>query len=333
MEEWYSSWPGMMVNAYEAALDGSPGLAGGRGGSIVLCGMGGSGHVAEVVAALDWRLRVVKGHRLPPGPRPSAVVGISYSGETVETIECVAAAARLGVPVAAVTAPGSSLWRLVTSHGGRAAPVPGGMLPRAALAPMAGALLALLYGQEARGLVRGVAAAVDWGWLSGVAAAAGSMLSRGTPVVGSCGLYAPASRRWASEFAENAKRLLLAEEYPEAAHNLVSSWADGRGDYRFLLIAANREDEDPLCARLEGIVWEEYRARGPAMMLDLRGYSRVSPLAVFLASAMAAGLASVRAALLAGLDPAATGGIDRIKAKVRSAAGWTPAWLGEASRA
>src|SRR3954468_7940394 len=109
---------------------------------LVICGMGGSGIVADLAAAaIGLRatapITTIRGYELPAWVGPDTlVVCASYSGNTEETLHCFDAARAAGAPRVVVTTGGK------LAEGARAAGdvpvigVPSGMQPRAAVVYM-----------------------------------------------------------------------------------------------------------------------------------------------------------------------------------------------------
>ena len=113
---------------------------------LVVAGMGGSGISGDLVAALAAvPVTVHKTYGLPAwaANRPPAVVAISYSGNTEETLCAVEAATGLGITPGVVTS-GGKLGEMADANGWPMVKVPPGLQPRAALGYMLGSLLRLV---------------------------------------------------------------------------------------------------------------------------------------------------------------------------------------------
>ncbi len=320
----YSSWPSMILEAFRSAssLGYRP-----RGRLVIACGMGGSGFAAEAAGLLLEEAGialVVERSHLPPGyVGPGVdVVGVSFSGETVETLLCVREAAARGARVAAVAGRGSRLARLVSSLGGTVYEYPARGAARTALAGLAGAVAGLLAGHALEGRVEAIARSLDPEAARGEAErAAGFILSMHPGrrlTVSSCGRLALASLRWRQELAENGKIEVYAEAYPEAGHNSVSAWSGRCLEERALILV--RGAGDPLCRAIEDCLLERH-CGGNAHVVDVSRQASIHPLAGLLQSSMIAGMAGVYVALRRGLDPGRNPEIERFRRLVGDAAG------------
>ncbi|MEB2836321.1 MAG: hypothetical protein GSR80_001136 [Desulfurococcales archaeon] len=320
----YLEWPEALLRGYRRGLEEwrpwAPGI-------LVGCGMGGSAYsirAASLALADEGVYVIVNTHYSPPRVPGSGVLSVSYSGETLETIECTRRALDSGLPAGGVAGVGSSLYRLLRSRGAPVVGLEGGGLPRASLAELAGAVLGLTAGERVEPLVREASRALSGrGELEGLAsrvarALAGAPRGSGDPlvVVVSCEPWDLLGYRWRSELAENAGVPVLVERYPEAGHNSVAAWDYYRGaEPLFILVKHSVDDE--VCASIEDHVEAEYAGLGRVVTVDLRRYEHIHPFAAALANAVVAGLASVLLARDRGKDPAATPGIERYKGALR----------------
>ena len=112
---------------------------------VLIAGMGGSGISGSYAAAISskgrGRISVHKDYGPLPGwvdrVRP-LVVGVSFSGNTEETLDAVDDAAKRGLPIVTITT-GGELARITEEQGWSTVLVPGGLQPRAALGYLFGA--------------------------------------------------------------------------------------------------------------------------------------------------------------------------------------------------
>ena len=311
MERLYSSWPTQLLRGYKAGL-GTGDVGPGR--TIVFCGMGGSGVTGDIVGAVieeyGARAKVCKSHKPPAWLGPEdIVVGISYSGNTIETIKCVKESLGRGARVAVVTS-GGRLARLAVEEGLPLAEVASGFYPRTAMAEMVGAALGLL--SNAYKLDEAMVMEAASRLKSFHRARARSIAERlaGASMVGvvACGPLGPAARRIRSELAENSKIVAREEVYPESGHNDIVSWqASTIEKPGFLMIYWTR---DTWCTKLLSGLEPLYRQLGPLAVTILDSPSLLSAL---LEASLAGGLASVYLAGLRGVDPRDTSLISRYK--------------------
>jgi len=235
----------------------APIVADGRPRTVVVTGMGGSGIVADVVAAVAGRACPVpvtpsRGHQLPGWVGPmDLVVAVSCSGETEETLAALDEALRRGARVVTVGAAGSSLVR---QGEGRALHVPvdaHGRMPRANLWGLAVPVLLLadrLHLADApRSLLERLADDLDrtaercgpGSEVSGNPAKQLALQLAGSlPYVWGCSdLTGVVAARFAAQLAENAKHPAVAGTLTEVHHNQVVVMAG-----RFGVLAAQQED-------------------------------------------------------------------------------------------
>ena len=249
----------------------------GRPRAVVVTGMGGSGIVADVVAAVAGHacpvpVVPVRGYRLPGWVGPmDLVVAVSCSGETEETLSVLDEAMRRGARVVTVGAAGSSLSR--RGNHGRTVHLPvdaQGRMPRANLWGLAVPALLVLDAvglvDAPRDLLERVADDLDrtserCGPAAETAANPAKQLAlqlSGTlPYVwGSSDLAGVAAVRFAAQLAENAKYPAVAGALPEVHHNQVVVMAGpfgalaGGGDDLF----RDRVEQGPPTPRMRVLV-------------------------------------------------------------------------------
>jgi glucose/mannose-6-phosphate isomerase len=115
---------------------------------ILVCGMGGSGSTGDLLQVLCAQsiiqITVQKSSQLPAWVNAETlVIGVSYSGETSETLSCVEAALAQGAQLH-LLASGGVLQVLAETEKLVCVPIEGGLPPRAALFDMLFALLGSL---------------------------------------------------------------------------------------------------------------------------------------------------------------------------------------------
>jgi glucose/mannose-6-phosphate isomerase len=300
-------------------------------GGLIVAGMGGSavgGSLAR--AALGDRasrpIVVARGYELPPWATPdTAVLCISYSGDTEETLACYEAAGALGAPRVVATS-GGSLARVAREDGVPVIPLPGGYQPRAAVAYV---LVAALEVAALCGAAPSVRSELD------VAAAhAGDLLSEwgpdgpedslsraiayalhGTiPTIAGCGLTAAVAYRWKTQLNENAKVPAFAHELPEMDHNEVVGW-DGAPDVgRFSAVFLDDCDLHPRARQRIELTRALIEPSAEATFVArTRGESRTERM---LSLVLLGDLVSIYLAVLRGVDPTPVETIQRLKAEL-----------------
>jgi glucose/mannose-6-phosphate isomerase len=226
-------------------------------GRLVVAGLGGSGLAGELTALLQDPGRetvLVREDALPGWVDPSdALLCLSYSGRTHETLALWNDAAARGLRRAAVASGGALLERARAEGAGHAVP-PGGLSPRGALGHLVRGAAALTVPpvlpdwSEASRHLSGIRD--RWDAEDGTARRLAAALRGRLPVLLAAepaGLAV--ARRWAADLAENAKVAAVVWGLPEAAHNAV------------MALAAEARPQVPLALLALG------RPRGPAAVL------------------------------------------------------------------
>ncbi|HEX9890658.1 MAG TPA: SIS domain-containing protein [Actinomycetota bacterium] len=327
----FLSLPGQIFPAFEvgAALT----LDRSEPASVALCGMGGSGAAADVVATLIEAhaavpIRTIKGHVLPAHVgKDTLVVCLSYSGGTVEAMSCYREARSRGSVVAGIASGGE--LAAVAGADGALVELPGdASMPRAALGSLVGGLLGVIQAagvdridrdhltsaiEELQGLAAGLGPAIPAA--RNEAKQIAVWLGDRVPIFwGSQGPAEVAASRWKAAFNENAKIPAFSSALPEMTHHEVVGWAEDRGS-RFAAMALRHRDEHPDTARLLAAVTEVVAASGlEVRTASARGDTRLGRL---LALVVLGDAASTYHALMRGIDPAPIEAIARIKERMR----------------
>jgi glucose/mannose-6-phosphate isomerase len=290
--------------------------------SVLVIGIGGSGIAGDVVAAvaaeaLPLPVSVHKGFGLPRHvDARTAVMAVSYSGNTEETLDAVDQARRRGARLLAVTS-GGALLELAGSAGFPAVAVPGGRQPRHSLGYLCVPLLAAL------GLADGLGEAVDvlarvtdeCKVADSTVQRLGERLADGTvpAVYGTQGPADVAAQRLVCQLGENAKLPAFAATVPELGHNAVMGWEGPSclvGTAGLIWLRDPAGDEARVAARVdrtnailaERFSWTE--------TLTSRGVSTIARLASLLQQA---DLVSLHAAHARQIDPTPIRSIERLQ--------------------
>lgn len=310
------------------AAQAAPDVVSGR--PIVMLGMGGSAMGASVaaLAARGALVAVHRGYGLPGWAVDAGalVVGVSFSGNTEETLSGVSEALAAGLPVAAV-ASGGSLGALSDEHGFPLVSVPGGLQPRAAVGYQASAALRIL---EGAGVVSDAAALLDEaaevaamllddgegpGFALGQdlgAALAGAV----TIVYGGVGPAALAAYRWKTQVNENAKAAAWSHEFPELNHNEIQGW-ESLPDVtnRAVGVVFLRDPADhPQVAKRMDLTWESMT--GKVRLVGDVVAQGAGPIARFFSLAAVGDVASVAMAERLGVDPTPVAAIEEFKVRL-----------------
>ncbi len=320
------SLPDQVRAGWRAGVAIDPGPA----NRVVFAGMGGSAIAADVFCAFardrsEVPLEVVRGYE-PPAylGEGDALVAVSYSGGTEETLRAAQIALRKGCRVVAVTS-GGPLRDLTRAHGAPLVSVPSGMPPRAAFGLLFGSVAGLARGWVAREASEGVDSAaahlerlrttldVDVPASRNPAKAIARWLRGRTAVVYGPPPYGPVALRWKTQINENAKVHAFAGAFPEMDHNEIEGWAHDPAVQRFAPILLRERDEAP-----------EMRRRIDATRAILARRARVrevrddgdSLLARLLGTLFLGDYASVYLAALLRRDPTTTSAIKGLRQKL-----------------
>ncbi|MGA7096606.1 MAG: bifunctional phosphoglucose/phosphomannose isomerase [Acidimicrobiia bacterium] len=207
---------------------------------VLVAGMGGSGIAGNYGSALasggDGRVSVHKGYSPLPGwarrVRPT-FIGISYSGNTEETLDMVEAADDAGLTVVTITT-GGRLAEMSESAGWPSIQVPAGLQPRAAVGYLVGAVGRVLHAMgtiddqasalvEAADLVDGLTAEGSAAWELADRLSS-DLVGRVSIIYGGGAISGTAAQRWKTQINENAKMPAWWSVLPELDHNELVGW-------------------------------------------------------------------------------------------------------------
>ena len=212
--------------------------------AVVVAGMGGSGLAGEMLAALTGLASPVQVVLPPAGRLPGwvgaadAVLAVSCSGTTPETLAVATEAARRGCRLAAVGAEGSALHRIAGQARAPFVPVIPAGLPRSMLWAVTVPLLVIaerlgvarigtdVYEQAASRLeeVSHQCRPASESFVNPGKSLALDLVGTLPMVWGTSVLSGVAARRFAGQLSENAKYPAIAGVLPEAAHSQVAAF-------------------------------------------------------------------------------------------------------------
>ena len=227
-----------------AETDLSAFAADGRPRAIVVAGMGGSGVAGEMLNAMAGlsspvQVLVSQSERLPGWVGAAdAVVAVSCSGSTPETLAIATEAARRGCRLAGVGAEGSPLHRIAEQARAPFVPVAPAGLPRSMLWAVAVPLLVIaerigvarigsdVYELAANRLeeVSHQCRPASESFVNPGKSLALDLVGELPMVWGTSALSGVAARRFASQLQENAKYPAIYGMLPEAAHSQVAAF-------------------------------------------------------------------------------------------------------------
>lgn len=292
---------------------------------FVFAGMGGSGIVGNYMEALarDTPTRITAHKDYGPLPdwvdrvRP-AVVLVSYSGNTEETLSVAKDAQGRGLPVTAVTT-GGQLAAMAQQNSWPLATIPSGIQPRAALGYLVGAGLRIVRGESAKSDLVEAAEHADrataensnaWVLATEIATA---LAGRATIIYGGGAISRTAAERWKTQINENAKMPAWHSSLPELDHNEIVGWeslTDLTKSNLGIVALSDSADAPRVAARYR--ITRELTEDAVPWTAEVRskGYS---PLTRIISLTAIGDLVSWMMALNAGVDPVPVGTIEKLK--------------------
>lgn len=213
---------------------------------VFVCGMGGSAIGGDLLCewlslSADIPCMVARSYSVPSHMnRDSLAIVASYSGNTEETLSMFEEARRKRAKIVAISS-GGQLAEMSQTYDVPFARLPTGMMPRASIGFMFGAMLGVL---ERSGIVSPDKQVLETSRVltkmlsycrqsvptgDNPAKMLAHELFQGVPVVIGYGISRPVAKRWANQLNENGKCLAFASEIPEMDHNEIVGWmSDGR---------------------------------------------------------------------------------------------------------
>ena len=294
---------------------------------VVVCALGGSAIGGDLARAWLYGssgvpMSVVRSYSLPAHVgRETLVVLISYSGDTEETLSMARDAVDRGARTVAISS-GGRLKALASDEGIPHCSIPSGLVPRATVGYVFGALAGTL---ERAGVADGEADLRDAAHVLGTVRSAcgpGTETSQnpakrlshelhGTiPVVVGHDLAVPVARRWADQLNENAKMLAFSDELPEMDHNAIVGWVgDALGQGFSLVFLEHDACDSRMTDRIEAtkaMVKERTRVYSSVALGETR-------LAKMFSLVMTGDYVSLYSAFQRHEDPSTTEPIERLK--------------------
>lgn len=299
-------------------------------GGLVVAGMGGSGIGGALARATlgDRASRpifVARDYGLPAWTTPdTAVLCLSYSGETEETLAAYEAAGALGARRIVGTT-GGRLAASAREDGVPVIPFPAALQPRAAVAYM---LVSVLDVAAACGVSERLRCEMDvaaghaerladeWG-PDGAEDSLAKELARalhGTvPQLVGAGLTTPIAYRWKTQLNENAKVPAFAGELPEIDHNEVEGWQGAAELARFTAIFFEDSDLHPRVRQRIDITQSLVEPHAAATFrVESRGDT---PGERVISLVLLGDLVSLYLAVLRGVDPSPVRLIEQLKGR------------------
>lgn len=297
---------------------------------VVVAGMGGSALAALLAKAwLEERLKipfeVVREYELPTYVDESTlVIASSYSGNTEETVACLAQAKERGAQVTVLAAGGKLIGTAEAEHITRIQ-IPSGMQPRMAMLFNLRALGELLkhFWIISDDMLDEIKAVSEWlkseseAWAPEVPtdknyAKQLALLAVGkTPVFYGGRLTGPVAYKWKISWNENAKNVAFWNVYPETNHNEFIGWASHPVDKPFAVFDLKSSFEhERILKRFEISDRLLSGLRPKATSVQLAGNT---VLAQLLWGCILADFVSIYVAVLNGVDPTPVDLVEKFK--------------------
>ena len=326
MHEVYDRWPRIAAEAYEPRPDQDAVACGDDITHIVFAGMGGSGAVGDLFAAVlsktTVHVTVTKGYELPRTvDRNTLVVATSVSGETPETLAALEAAAKTDARAVGVSS-GGRLERLCRSRGHGHIHVGQDHSPRASFAGVVFSMLRVLEDvlplrrgdvTEAIGRLRDTGSVISSDNISGdnVSLRIAERMAAVPLIYHPFGLRA-AAIRFKNDLQENAKTHAMVEDVLEACHNGVVAWEAPSDMVGPVMITGS--DDHPKTKERWQILKEYFESAGIEYVEIQSGEGGI--LAKLMGLAYVVGYASIYRAVMNRIDPSPIKSIDFVKSRL-----------------
>lgn len=295
--------------------------------NIFVCGMGGSAIGGDLLCEWmstqsDVPCSVLRSYTVPPHlGKESLVIVASYSGDTEETISMLEEVRKKRAKVVAITS-GGQLAQLSGNHDIPFARLPTGMMPRASLGFMLGAMLGIVERagaaspekqfEEAIRVMDSINASCGPGVLTSDnhAKRLAHELFGYVPVVIGYGLSRPVAKRWANQINENSKSLAFSSEIPELDHNEIVGWMRDQRSKGFSAVFLDNEHGNKALGKRVDATKKMVSRVAPMHSVMSLG---LSPLAQMMSLVLVGDYVSVYLGVLRKEDPSSNEPIDELK--------------------
>jgi len=296
--------------------------------NIFVCGMGGSAIGGDLLCEWmstqsDVPCGVLRSYSIPPNlGKESLVIVASYSGNTEETIHMLEEVRKKRAKSVAISS-GGQLAQLSRNHDIPFAKLPTGMMPRASLGFMFGAMLGIVERVGAASVEKQSEEAVRM--MNSVVEACGPAVPTSqnhakklahelygyVPVVIGYGLSRPVAKRWANQINENSKSLAFSSEIPELNHNEIVGWMKDPRSKGFSAVFLDHEHGNKALSRRVEATKKMVAKVAPLHSVMSMG---LSPLAQMMSLSLVGDYMSVYLGILRREDPSSNEPIDELKA-------------------
>jgi glucose/mannose-6-phosphate isomerase len=301
--------------------------------NIVILGMGGSAIGGELLRTLTYseaRVPIVicREYDLPGFVGPdSLAIGVSYSGNTEETLSAFEQARQRGCRLLAITS-GGRLAELAEQYGVPLYRFSYKAQPRAAMGYLFVPLLAVaerlgIVGSQEEGVQEAIQTveqlsqelAADVPAARNMAKQLAGRLHGRLPVIYGAGILSEVARRWKGQFNENSKSYAAYDVFPELNHNAVVGYQNPAdlAEALFVVLLVSSHYHPRTLRRIE-VTQELLQRRGiPFERVTARGRSATAQL---FTSIVAGDYTSYYLAILYATDPSPVEPIDYLKQRL-----------------
>lgn len=219
--------------------------------NIVIAGMGGSGIAGKIFQEIYTKkpVTVIDDYHIPEFVNEKTVfIGMSYSGNTEETISATNEAIKKGAMILLVTTGGK-----LSKMEGQKIAIPAGLQPRSSLGYM---LLPLIntfmpQGDDVRERTYKALEKMDSDNRNMKEMA--ELIHDGDkiPVIYGCSPYRPVAYRWKTQLNENSKVLAYSSYFPELNHNDTAPLRDTYRKQEFIFFTFYTQSEPRVTKRID----------------------------------------------------------------------------------
>jgi glucose/mannose-6-phosphate isomerase len=295
---------------------------------VVVCGVGGSAIGGDILC--EWMstfseipCHVSRSYSIPPSvDKETLVLVASYSGSTEETLSMFDEARKRRAKIVCISS-GGQLAQLGETLDIPVAKLPTGMMPRASVGCMLGAMIGIMERagliaadkelEEAVRVLGGVVAACKASapTADNPAKRMAHQLFGTIPVIVGYDISRPIAKRWANQFNENSKTMAFSSQLPELNHNEIVGWMKDSRSKGFSAIFLDHDHASSAMMRRVKATKDMFRrvAQVHSVSADGKG-----PLAQMLSLMLVGDYVSVYLGLLGSEDPSSNEPIDELKA-------------------
>jgi glucose/mannose-6-phosphate isomerase len=295
--------------------------------NIVICAVGGSAIGGDLLCrwiseSCDVHCHVSRAYKVPSFiDKGSLVIVASYSGNTEETLSMFEDARKKRAKMVAICS-GGKLAEMADAHSVPYARIVSGLVPRASLGYMFGAMAGVVerigvissdkqVEEATRTMTQTISSCrSSVHTVDNPAKRLAHELFTFVPVVVGYGLSAPVAKRWANQFNENAKSMAYATELPEMDHNELVGWVQDSRSQGFSAVFLEYEHGDEMLKRRSSVTRSMLSKHAPIHIVNASG---VSPLAKMMSLVVIGDFTSAYLGILRDQDPSATEPIDELK--------------------